>query len=280
MTRSHTENFDKLWMVVPFLPADADSLVSFLDRHRWFCEDGGHILFKSAAENIDIHLRSTIESAGCELVASRDSGLYDAWNQAMDTLASKALTPCGYVTFLGLDDTLCEPYCQTVARLASSGAGPDFCFGDAEHMLHGRIRYQPSPPHPRLFGADNYVFDIAHPGLMNRWGTISKYRFDTRYQLAGDFDFYVGITRRVQVSYLKIPEMQAIIGAEGMSNSIAALEIYPREWSLISSTRKVKLDTPRLKIALFRVIAHFPLAFNSLRRASWFIRNSQSLHRK
>lgn len=114
---------------------------------------------------------------------------------------------------------------------------------------------------------------------MNKWETIRNVRFDTRYRLAADFDFYIGITRNRKVSYQKIPEIQASIGAEGMSNSLAALEIYPREWSQISSRRKVELDVPRLKIALLRIIAHFPLAFNSLRRAAWLIRGMQAIHK-
>ncbi|MDD2719910.1 MAG: hypothetical protein PHH47_01205 [Gallionella sp.] len=197
----------------------------------------------------------------------------------MDTLAGKALPEGSYVTFLGLDDTLCDQYCLAVARLSLTGDSPDFYFGNAEHRLRGHIRHQTTPIHPKLFGQNHFLFDIAHPGLMNKWETIRNVRFDTRYRLAADFDFYIGITRNRKVSYQKIPEIQASIGAEGMSNSLAALEIYPREWSQISSRRKVELDVPRLKIALLRIIAHFPLAFNSLRRAAWLIRGMQAIHK-
>jgi len=192
----------------------------------------------------------------------------------MDMLESQPLTNDCYVAFLGIDDTIREDYCLAATRIAQPPAQPDFIYGDALNVSHGRVKYQVSPLMPKLFGKNDYLFDVPHPGLLNRWETIKKFRFDARYQLAGDFDFYIRIASSMDVTYAKVPKVQATIGADGMSNSLKALEIYPREWAMIASSHQVTLAVPRFKIALVRAIATVPPLFNLLRRLSWLIRGN------
>lgn len=272
--------FDSIWLIVPVVAGHFPDIPSFLHTHQWFCEGGGHILFKATRDIEDQHIAAIIKAAGCELAQIQDTGIYDAWNQAMDMLESQPLKEDCYVAFLGIDDAINTAYCLSVAGFSQRPIKPDFIYGNALYHSFGRSRYRASPLTPKLFGKDGYLFDVPHPGLMNKWGTIRKHRFDTSYQLAADFDFYIGIAHNTGASYKKINEIQSVIGSDGMSNSIKALEIYPREWSLIASRRKVKLNTPGLKIALFRVIASIPMVFNSLRRASWLIRGSRINCRK
>lgn len=264
--------FANIWLIVPVVADHFRDIPSFLHTHQWFCEGGGHILFKATRDIVDKPIAAIIEAAGCKLSQVKDSGIYDAWNQAMDMLESQPLKEDCYIAFLGTDDALNTAYCLSVAGFAQQPIKPDFIYGNALYRSSGRSRYRASPLTPKLFGKDGYLFDVPHPGLMNRWGTIRKYRFDLSYQLAADFDFYIGIAHNTGASYKKINEIQAVIGSDGMSNSIKALEIYPQEWSLIASRRGVKLVVPRLKIALFRAIALVPAAFNFLRHLSWLIR--------
>ena len=263
--------FSNIWLIVPFTPSVCAALPSFLEKHHWFCTTGGNILFKSSA-SIDHKTASIIESAGCTLVQTEDTGIYEAWNQAMEILENQHLHEDAYVAFLGVDDEINEEFCLSVARVAKQSGKPDFIFGDARYRLHGKCKTRPSPAKPRLFGKNDYLFDIPHPGLMNRWGTIRPFRFDLSYRLAADFDFYIAITQNTHVTYQKIQAVQVIIGAGGMSNSLEALDIYPREWSQISARRKVHLAVPKLKIALFRKIARFPMVFHLLRRMAWKVR--------
>ena len=265
--------FADIWLIVAVVAANFRDIPSFLQSHQWFCAGGGHILFK-AASVVDDPLANIIAAAGCTLLQVKDSGIYDAWNQAMDRLESTTLTNDCYVAFLGIDDTIREDYCLAATRIAQPPTQPDFIYGDALNVSHGRAKYQVSPLMPKLFGKNNYLFDVPHPGLLNRWETIKKFRFDARYQLAGDFDFYIRIASSMDVTYAKMPKVQAIIGADGMSNSLKALEIYPREWAMIASSHQVTLAVPRFKIALVRAIATVPPLFNLLRRLSWLIRGN------
>ena len=266
-----SNSYGGIWLIVAVVASDYPNLPVFLDKHRWLCAGGGHILFK-AASVVDDPLANIIAAAGCTLLQVKDSGIYDAWNQAMDRLESTTLTNDCYVAFLGIDDTIREDYCLAATRIAQPPTQPDFIYGDALNVSHGRAKYQVSPLMPKLFGKNNYLFDVPHPGLLNRWETIKKFRFDARYQLAGDFDFYIRIASSMDVTYAKMPKVQATIGADGMSNSLKALEIYPREWAMIASSHQVTLAVPRFKIALFRALATVPPLFNLLRRIAWLIR--------
>ena len=263
--------FSNIWLIVPFTPTVCNVLPSFLNKHQWFYTGGGNILFKSAA-SIDQKTARMITSAGCKLTQTEDSGIYEAWNQAMDTLEKQHLDIDAYVAFLGVDDEINEIFCLSVANLAKQSSKPDFIFGDAKYRLHDKCKTRHSPVNPRLFGKNDYLFDIPHPGLMNRWGTIRPFRFDLSYKLAADFDFYIGVAQSTLVSYQKIQAVQSTMGADGMSNSLEALDIYPREWSQIAARRQVHLAVPRLKIALFRKIARFPMIFHLLRRMAWQVR--------
>jgi len=266
-----SNSYGGIWLIVAVVASDYPNLPVFLDKHRWLCAGGGHLLFK-AASIVDDPLAKIIAAAGCELLQVKDSGIYDAWNQAMDMLESTTLTNDCYVAFLGIDDTIREDYCLAATRIAQPPTQPDFIYGNALKVSNGRAKYQVSPLMPKLFGKNNYLFDVPHPGLLNRWETIKKFRFDVRYQLAGDFDFYIRIANSMDVTYAKMPKVQAIIGADGMSNSLKALEIYPREWAMIASSYQVSLAVPRFKIALFRALATVPPLFNLLRRIAWLIR--------
>ena len=268
-----SNSYGGIWLIVAVVASDYPNLPVFLDKHRWLCAGGGHLLFK-AASIVDDPLAKIIAAAGCELLQVKDSGIYDAWNQAMDMLESTTLTNDCYVAFLGIDDTIREDYCLAATRIAQPPTQPDFIYGDALNVSHGRAKYQVSPLMPHLFGKNNYLFDVPHPGLLNRWETIKKFRFDARYQLAGDFDFYIRIASSMDVTYAKVPKVQATIGADGMSHSLKALEIYPREWAMIASSHQVSLAVPRFKIALFQAIATVPPLFNLLRRLSWIIRGN------
>lgn len=253
--------------------ADTDhkALPDFIAKHQWFCREGGHILFKTAG-SITPEAGHLIETAGCIFAQSEDSSVYDAWNQAMDILENQHLNVEDYVAFIGMDDELREEFCLAIAKLPRPPNPTDFIYGNAQYHFKGRYKNIITPDRPKLFGQDNYLFDIPHPGMMNRWGTIRESRFDTSYQLAADFDFYIGIAHTTNVSHQKIQTIQATIGADGMSNSIEALEIYPREWSMIAANRQVHLTVPGFKIALFRKIANFPMIFHLLRRIAWKVK--------
>ena len=253
------------------MSTDSNDIPSFLSKHKWFIVGGGGVFFKAAGD-VDKAVSNYIEALGCKVAIEKDAGIYDAWNQALDILESYGLHDDFYVAFIGLDDEIQEKFCLAVTHFASKLNKPDFIFGDNQYVLEGRCKYRTPPKSPKLFSKGPYVFDVPHPGLMNRWGAIKKSRFDLRYKLAADFDFYIGIANETNISYEKVDELQVVIGANGMSNSVKAFEIYPREWEMIESRRHVVLAVPYFKIAIFRIIAKITPLYNVLRWISWAVR--------
>ena len=225
-----------------------------------------------ASGSVDQLLSEFVRSAGGTIRQTKDSGIYDAWNQAMDFLQSTSLDEDTYVAFLGLDDELNRDFCNEVARIAIDGGKPDFIYGNSRCILNGRFKDQTSPSFPSLFAKDRYVFDVPHPGMMNKWGAIRNYRFDTRYKLAADFDFYIGIAQRRDVSFTHVQKIQAMIGTDGMSNNASAIEIYIREWGLIQSRRNVVLVVPTWRLKILQMVAAVPFLLKPLRRLSWIVR--------
>ena len=265
----------KFWLVIPLLPDQGNEVSIFLTKHKWFVEKAGNILFKSSG-GLDVEIANAIEDVGCKLIQTKDAGIYDAWNQAMDYLEECAdLDGNEYVAFLGLDDILIEDFCIAVVGFLKYPNIPDFIFGNSRLVLDGRFKDRISPINPKLFGKNGYVFDVPHPGLMNRWGSIKYFRFDLRYRLAADFDFYIGIARATNIAYVKLSIIQAIIGSNGMSNSVKALDIYLQEWMMIASNRAVNLAVPKYKFTLMKLISTFPFVFRWLRRSLWIVRGEK-----
>lgn len=268
MLTMKSDRFNKIWLIVPFMSYQTRELIAFADKHKWFIEQGGSVLYK-ASGTIDSLIADRVEAAGATLIQRVDSGLYDAWNQAMDYLWDAGIRDGAYISFLGLDDEIDQDFCVEVAQLANSSEQFDFIYGNGRSILNGRFKDRVSPSTPALFGKDNYVFDVPHPGMMNRWAAVSHYRFDTRYRLAADFDFYIGIAQRKAVSFRHVQKIQTMIGADGVSNSAKAKDIYIREWSSISTARNVRLNLENNRMGIMSLISRFPRLFDLLRRLYW-----------
>jgi len=260
--------FSHLWLIVPILDVQ-DSLVrNFLVRHQWVIQHGGHILFKAVAKP-DTNCEELINQSGATLIQQPDEGLCGAWNQAMDYLCRAQLSDRDYVAFLGLDDEMSYKFCRAASGFRRGKDSPDFIYGDARIVFNGFYKDCVSSDEPALFCGRERAFDIFHPGMMNRWGAIRDHRFDTRYRLAGDFDFYIGLSQRHTVKYRYLPIIQATIGAEGVSNRPSAKGIYRKEWSRIATERKVIIRRARLRFNFLRLIGTVPGLTSLMRKAYW-----------
>ena len=270
MQVSETEDFKKIWIITPFLHNELPNLESFLESHKWFLTKGGKILLKSDGR-IDQKQLDHLIGTGIVLIQKPDISLYDAWNQGMDFLLSINIDLDSYITFLGLDDRLSNDFCRKTIEAVKNDPKIDFIYGNGRSTLNGRYKDLAVTNKPALFNGAEYVFDVLHPGLMNRWSTIRDQRFDINYRLAADLDFYIGITQRQQVIYKHLSVIQAIIGADGVSNNAKALNIYINEWTSISKKRGVFLRLDQRRMYFLRILSKFPRLFFILRRGYWSV---------
>ena len=261
----------RFWLIVPLVSKQVDEIQPFIIKHQWFFDHGGEAIFKIGG-SVAPDVVAQVCNPGIHLVQLPDPSLYEAWNQSMDYLRDMEIDENSYIAFLGLDDELSKEFFRQVVNLVRQNNHFDFIYGNSRHLFQSRYIDHESPINPALFGINHYVFDIPHPGMMNRWGAIFNERFDTRFKLAADFDFYVGIAQKGDVTYKKLNVIQANLGASGVSNGSKAKSIYLKEWKQIENKRNIKLDLQLWRTRFMALIAVQPYLFQVLRKLWWALK--------
>jgi len=113
----------------------------------------------------------------------RDSGIYDAWNQALSHASG-----C-YVCFLGADDAWADA--GALARLYAAMGNTDYDLVTSKGLI-----FNPASGRRLVFGGPwdyrqiGRRMVVCHPGLLHRRTLFERFgNFDTRYRIAGDLDF-------------------------------------------------------------------------------------------
>jgi glycosyltransferase involved in cell wall biosynthesis len=141
--------------------------------------------------------------------SENDSGIYDAWNQALTHARGE------YVCFIGADDALADH--RALTRL-------DAAIGTQQYDLvtsRGLI-FWPKTGKKSTFGsAWDYQrigrrIVVCHPGLLHRRSLFERYgMFDSRYRIGGDLDFLLRMPPDVRT--LHVDTTTVIIEAAGIS---------------------------------------------------------------
>jgi hypothetical protein len=267
--QKNTKLFKHYYIIVPFMSFELPLTSDFINKHSWFIENGGKILFKVGGF-IENNLQSNLKkNKSIILYEKKDFSIYNAWNQSLDVLDSLNINKNSYVIFLGLDDILKEDYLRKACDVVENSNKFDFLYGDFQSVLGNYHRNFKSKSNPNIFKKNNFSFDIPHPGLLNNWNLIRDYRFNEDYKLAADFDFYLRISLKKNVNFKYIPLIQATLGANGISNSYKAKSIYLKEWHEISLKNKVDLDLDLRRSRIINLLSRFPLLFSFFRNLYW-----------
>lgn len=235
-----------IWVLVPF--KDRALYNDFLSR-RSLCAGVSYLYIvndKTRSDKIEV-LNETEH-----VLMTKDSGMYDAWNQGIDLIVNKAK----WIIFLGEDDELNPDY---IKRLSDLEEGVHIAYGDIIKVKRSgekRVVYSDTP---ELFSnAQQLIQDVPHPGCAFAGELFSKYnlRYDTKYKLAGDLDLYLNIKKKVgeglKYSHINIP--QARIGGYGVSQTNRGYKRYKIEWDMIYRDYDVKVRVPfkaRVKEIMF-----------------------------
>lgn len=271
MDNQLTGHQGQFWLVVPLLSKQTHEIRPFINQHQWFFDQGGKAIFKISGA-VDRDFASQVSSPNIHLIQRPDTGLYEAWNQSMDYLQDMEIHESSYIAFLGLDDVWSENFFSRALDLIKQQKNIDFIYGNSRHLFQGRYIDFASPIMPALFESDHFVFDVPHPGMLNKWGLILNQRFNTQFKLAADFDFYIGIAQKRKVSYKKINVNQADLGATGISNGPKAKSIYLKEWKQIEKKRGVKLSLQLWRTRLMALLAMHPYLFQIMRKLWWAVK--------
>ncbi len=206
------------------LPRLLDSLASQTCRDfNWIVQDGSS---SDATMQIVEQYRDRLP----EILANsgRDSGIYDAWNKAIDRWQEKMGE---WVLFLGADDRLASKDILAKVQEDISYLPEDIIFvaGDMIYLDgKGEIHSSFTTPHNDIaFNQRFRGMPVPHTALFTR-KVIVQHKFDTSFRIAGDFDF---ILREFRMpSQLKqLGFLITYMGYGGISTDIITCDLNKKE---------------------------------------------------
>lgn len=167
------------------LPRLLDSLASQTCRDfNWIVQDG-------ASSDATIQIVEQYRDRLPEILAdsSKDNGIYDAWNKAIDRWQDKMGE---WVLFLGADDKLADVnVLQCVQeKINRADANTLFAAGNIEiYNISTEKSIKKFESKPGCFARRFRGLPIPHTGLFTHQSLLSSSCFDTHFRIAGDYDF-------------------------------------------------------------------------------------------
>jgi glycosyltransferase involved in cell wall biosynthesis len=188
-----------------------DTLVSVAAQS---CVDYEHIVVDGKSRDGTLDLVEQNRHARLRCLSEPDQGLYDAMNKGI------ALAKGDYVLFLNSDDSFCRSDALEIVAKKITASGADCIFADVRFVQKdgvtsaGRvyssrrfkralIRFGVMPPHPAMFVKRRLLLDLGG--------------FDTKYQLAADFDLIARALLKTRGSFAVLPEVISSFRIGGVS---------------------------------------------------------------
>lgn len=158
------------------------------------CRDFNWIIQDGASSDATMEIIAQYNCRLPEILADscRDNGIYDAWNKAIEHWQNKIGK---WVLFLGADDALAGPDVLAQAKnvlerclknniLYAEGG---ICFIDYNNNTSQTMHH--TTDIELRFSKRFCGMHIFHPALFHNNSLIQMYKFDTKFCIAGDYDF-------------------------------------------------------------------------------------------
>lgn len=206
------------------LPHLLDSLASQTCRDfNWIVQDG-------ASSDATMQIMEQYRSRLPEILAdsSKDSGIYDAWNKAIDRWQDNMGE---WVLFLGADDMLTDK--DTLHRVKNKIKQISnkvlFCAGDIIIVNHNNIKSKTvlTTAHDS-FKRKNYRIPFPHSSLFTKKSCLLTHKFDTSFKIRGDYDFILKILKNEDQIYL-LHTFVTYMSIGGISSQETMRRIYTFE---------------------------------------------------
>lgn len=149
------------------------------------------------------------------LASERDSGIYDAWNKAVARARGK------WLVFLGADDWLIEPNTLLHVKKQLCSLSEEYTLAAARLELYGANSTRVLKPVMEGFARDFSIAPAPFPSLFIQRELAVANPFDTRFRIAGDYDFLCR-------TWLKAYPAELDICAVGMA--WGGVSADPRNW--------------------------------------------------
>lgn len=197
------------------LPRLLDSLASQTCRDfNWIVQDGA-----SADTTMQIVARYQDDLPEILADSTKDKGIYDAWNKAIDRWQNKL---GAWVIFLGGDDILSDKdiLAKIKFEIEHLPSIPDIICTTV-HMINNENKIISSKYPQKNYPGSKYLqagfLPACHTGMFFMRDLIKLYRFDPSYRIAGDYDFLQRTWNDSKVVYFDLATV--FMGNAGVSSS-------------------------------------------------------------
>ncbi len=186
-----------------------------------------------------------------KFLSERDSGIYDAMNKGIDLATGEwcNFMNCGDRFFSS--QSVSELFSAYEAYLASGGGALAVIYGDTQIVYdthHSKILY--AAPSDRK-NAHKYHHHFIHQSAFIDTAVMKHYKYDTRFKIAGDTDFFTKVYNAGLVFWHSAVVVSAF-NVEGVSGSLS--------WRMFREDLQIGMRYHRL----------FPL-YHILRYVFWII---------
>jgi glycosyltransferase involved in cell wall biosynthesis len=122
--------------------------------------------------------------ARVKCVSEQDTGVYDAWNKALDRADGD------WAIFLGADDYLLADNVLVRCHLHIKRLSPaaTFAYGNVLHGKDGRVSSVWDRTLSQMYHYFLTSMGLPFPATFTRLAALKKARFDASYKIAGDYD--------------------------------------------------------------------------------------------
>lgn len=203
------------------------------------------------------------------LASEPDTGIYDAWNKALNRIRGE------WVLFLGADDKLADRFVlEKIAKfLASVDEKVNFVSCDliktsqqAEDNFYFKLSNNPVK-------ALRVGMPCGHPALFQRSNFFLHKKFSSKFKIAGDYDFLIRALKSNN-QIVRFPLCATIMSGDGISSSPQTRYLVEHEnrtiWkkyfyiSYLSRTATLKIKKSIKKIYAQTIIAQY--LFNATKK--------------
>ena len=159
------------------------------------CRDFNVIIQDGASQDNTVAIAESYRDRLPELLleSTPDTGIYDAWNKAIDRCQDKLGE---WVLFLGADDTLAGIDIFETVKMRCNSLPQNIIY-----ICGGILPICENSSFTPIFVDVHTSFTnlwrtmLPHPGLFHK-KDVFKYKFDSSYKIAGDYDFLVRTWKR------------------------------------------------------------------------------------
>ena len=167
-----------------------------------------HLIIDGASQDGTQRLLEKLKKKkNIRVISAPDEGIYYAMNNGIENAKGT------YIAFLNSDDYYSDPTCvaQSVECLQKTNA--DFSFGTVLMTDDKNTNLSFYPFESMFF----YTMPFSHQSMFCRTSLLSKFKFDTNFRLAGDFDLIIRLYLSGAVS-VEVPCRIATYRMSGLSS--------------------------------------------------------------